>query len=145
MGARGPKSAAELSVVPIGGPKPPRPPEELTKMQAEEWRAIVKRMPSDWFTRETWPLLAQLCRHTVQSRRIAKLIEELLSDFYAIDDYDRLLRMQNRESAAIMSLSTKLRLSQQSSYNAKNASTAKTGPDGKRPWEYDREIDPIDL
>ena len=38
-------------------------PDELTAEEREEWRAIVNRLPADFFPRETWPLLAQLCRH----------------------------------------------------------------------------------
>jgi hypothetical protein len=56
---RGRKSAAELSVIvsPLNARRSP-PPSELTDEQAEEWRAIVGRMPPGWFTREHFALLA---------------------------------------------------------------------------------------
>jgi hypothetical protein len=68
MRQRGRKSAASLSV-PRGNvvemvPRPP-PPSDLTDEQAEEWKAIVGRLPAEWFPRETWPVLVQFCRHTV--------------------------------------------------------------------------------
>ena len=50
-------------------------PLDLTPDASDEWRAIVDVMPADWFSRETWPLLAQYCRHAVTSRRIGQLIE----------------------------------------------------------------------
>ena len=40
-------------------------PAELTAEQADEWQAIVKRMPGNWFTRETHPLLVQYSRSDV--------------------------------------------------------------------------------
>ncbi len=62
MGTRGRKSAAELGVI-QGIPERPDAPDELTPEQAEEWRAVVDRMPVDWFRREIWPLLCAYCRH----------------------------------------------------------------------------------
>jgi hypothetical protein len=62
---RGRKGAAALSVVAgtINAVERPEPPAELTAEQAWEWQAIVDRMPADWFTVETWPVLMLLCRH----------------------------------------------------------------------------------
>ncbi len=74
MGSRGRKSAAELGVI-QGIPERPKPPDELTSAQAEEWRAVVARMPVNWFPREIWPLLTQYCRHICNARHIARLIE----------------------------------------------------------------------
>ena len=99
MGMRGPKSSAALkipSVAELRGDARPEPPEELTEEQAAEWRAVVDRLPADWFPRETHGLLAQYCRHVVSARRVARLLEELdaLADTRA---YDRLLKAQERE------------------------------------------------
>ena len=66
MGLRGPKSSAALeipSVADLRGDARPEPPEDLTEEQAAEWRAVVARMPADWFHRETHGLLAQYVRH----------------------------------------------------------------------------------
>lgn len=132
MGERGPRPSSELSVVSINAYERPAAPEELTQQQAEEWRAIVRRLPPDWFKRETWPLLAQLCRHVVNARRVATMIERSCDTIY---EFDKLLRMQERESKAIASLSTKLRITQQSTYDAKKAATAKNKFTGPFPWE----------
>lgn len=123
MGTRGRTSAASLSVIGGSGietvPRP-RPPCELTPEQADEWLAVVNRLPADWFPRETWGMLAQYCRHVVASRHVARLIE-MHEDGSAIDigDYDKLLKMQERESRAISSLATRMRMSQHSTYDAK--------------------------
>jgi hypothetical protein len=53
----------------------PDAPLDLTPEETDEWCAIVDAMPADWFPRETWPLLAQFCRHTVASRRIAQMVD----------------------------------------------------------------------
>jgi hypothetical protein len=49
----------------------------------------------------------------------------------AVQDYDRLLHMQDRESRAIAMLATKMRISQQSTTNHRGNS--KKSP--RKPWE----------
>jgi hypothetical protein len=71
MAQRGRKSAASLSIVSVLGNERPAPPDELTREEAEEWRAIASRMPHDWFMREIHPLLAECCRHIVRVRDLA--------------------------------------------------------------------------
>jgi hypothetical protein len=161
MGVRGRRSAAALTVISGDGisvmPRP-KPPAELTSEQAAEWNLVVNRMRADWFTDETLPLLAQYCRHVVAARRVSALIQGLEADLAAgrygppdhgegdeddggeglgfrIKDYDRLLKMQERESRAIATLSTKMRLAQQSTYDkkARKAGNAHV----RKPWEAD--------
>jgi hypothetical protein len=138
MGDRGRKSAASLEVVQVSGVtavQRPQPPTDLSDEQGHEWRCIVNRMPADWFPRETHGMLAQYCRHVVQSRRIAQMIEDFESkpsdDAGWLDTYDKLLRMQEREGRAMSSLATRMRMSQQGQYNHKK----KTGTTVKKPWE----------
>jgi hypothetical protein len=145
MAQRGRKSAASLSIVSVLGNKRPAPPEELTEEEAEEWRAIAGRMPPDWFTRESHPLLAAYCRHIVAARLLAKDIERfsrfppevrLASD--GIELYDRLRKMADRESRVITTLATKMRLSQQSRYTENRAATAANrSKTVSKPWEVD--------
>lgn len=133
---RGRRSAAELSVVPIASVlRRPDVPDELTDEQAAEWRDIVDRMPADWFTRETYPLLAQYCRHVVSSRRVAQLVATYEADGNALDleQYDRLLKMQEREGRAMSSLATRMRITQHSTYDK----SKKKPLVAKRPWEIE--------
>lgn len=150
MGTRGRTSAAALSVISGGGIETirrPEPPQELTDEEAVEWRAIVNRLPADWFPAETLPMLSQYCRHTVAARRVATMIEQLdglMADeikggakaaevvLSSAKTVDRLLKMQERESRCIASLATKMRISQQTTYD-KSRKKGTIGP--KKPWE----------
>jgi len=134
MEKRGRKSAASLEVVHgVSAVRRPAPPVELTDEQAAEWTAIVERMPADWFPRETHPMLAQYCLHAVSQRKISALIESLLArDEFEVDEYDKLLKMQEREGRAMSSLATRMRISQQAQYNKDKK---RGGGTVKRPWE----------
>jgi len=121
MGARGKQSTAAMSVVQPSGitaTRRPVPQEGLTDEQAIIWRNVVDRMPAEWFPAETHDMLAQYCRHVISARRVADLIELLTAqDEFATEDYDRLLKMQEREGRAMSALATRMRLSQQSTYS----------------------------
>src|SRR5215213_11659691 len=92
----------------------PLPPDYLTSEQREVWRKVLDDLPADWFRDSNLDLLASYCRHVIASRRVAQLIEiEEKSDAFSPSNYDLLLRMQNRESRALATMGTKLRLTQQ--------------------------------
>lgn len=135
MGTRGRKSAASLSVVSPGGVRAierPKPPTELTDEQAFEWRAIVDGLPADWFPRETWGLLSQYCRHVISGRRVAQLLEaEEASESFDVGSYDQLLKMQEREGRALSSLATRMRITQQTTYDKSKKKPAQN----RKPWE----------
>ncbi len=133
MGIRGRQSRADLAVVTsIETVRRPPPPSELTDEQASEWQAVVDRLPADWFARETLPMLAQYCRHVASARRVAQLLASSeLSDDFSVADYDRLLKMQERESRCLASLATKMRISQQSTYDPKKKKPSLA----QKPWE----------
>lgn len=136
MGNRGRVSAAALTVIGPGGIETirrPDPPAELTDEQAEEWRAIVNRMPADWFTRETEPLLVQYCRTIVRARRLAQLLNNTeKSEELDVKEYRDLLRSEAEQSGVLMSLATKMRISQQSTYDK---SKKKPAGGTTRPWD----------
>ena len=78
MGSRGKKPISELSVIkPTGitAIQRPEPADGMTDEQAHEWKAVVNRMPADWFPRETHALLEQYCRHVVSARRVAEIVD----------------------------------------------------------------------
>lgn len=110
-----------------------RPPHQLTDEETEVWFGVVNSEPADWFSPSTAPLLAQFCRHVVQSNRIAGLIEQATSDKnLLIEDYDRLLKMADRETKAILLTATKMRISQQSTTNHRGNKKPNAI---RRPWE----------
>lgn len=149
MEGRGRRSAASLSVISSNGIETierPRPPADLNQEQAAEWVSIVNRMSAEWFPRETHGMLAQLCRHLVSARRVADMIASLENELSkeaeegksqaelilgATKAFDRLYKMQEREGRAISSLSTKMRLSQQSTYDKSKRKPAQN----RKPWE----------
>lgn len=137
MGSRGRKSAAAQEVVLSPGPvetiERPDAPYDLTDEQAEEWWAIVNRLPADWFPRETHSLLAQYCRHVVAARRVAKLIGSAEGqDEIDIPQLDTLYKMQEREGRAMSSLATRMRITQQ----ATSTHRANKGNKGvRKPWD----------
>jgi hypothetical protein len=134
MTKRGRKSAAELSVVRINaGPQRPDPPQELSAAEAEVWRMTTSALRADWFTAETHPLLAAYCCHVVNARRIEELLRktDLNRD---LPRFNRLTAMHFRETAVIMRLSTKMRLTPQSSWDRKtNKHDLSAGH--PKPWE----------
>jgi hypothetical protein len=134
MGTRGPKSAAALTVAaPVEVIQRPDAPYDLTDEQSAEWWAVVGRMPAEWFPRETHALLADYCRHVVKSRRISQLVNDAeSSDPVDLDALDKLYKMAERESRAISSLATRMRLTQQTSYDK----SKKRGTQAKNPWEF---------
>lgn len=134
MRTRGRKSAASLAVAvsPVETIERPDAPYDLTDEQTQEWWAVVNRLPADWFPRETHGMLAQYCRHIVTARRVAQLVAaaEKKKEF-DVADYDRLLKMQEREGRAISSLATRMRISQQATFD-KERKKPKTV---SKPWE----------
>ena len=132
MGDRGRTSSAEFAVVPIEKTERALPPVDLTTDQQNEWNAIVDRLPADWFPRESLALLTQYVRHQDASNKVAQLISSVEKQGTVdVDEYDKLLKMQEREGRAMSSLATRMRMTQQSTYDPKK----KKGKGTDRPWE----------
>jgi hypothetical protein len=139
MKKRGRKSTAELATTTPQGliEKTQRPdaPYTLSDVEANEWRSIVARMPADWFTRETWPLLEQYCRHAVRAWKVSKLLTQMEStNEVDVDHWLKLLSAQERESRALAMLARQMRLSQVSTMRQDR--TAKPETQGPKPWEF---------
>ena len=135
MKQRGRKSAAALSIVssrPIEAIQRPVPPKHLGKEASAEWKAVVGRLPPEWFPRETWAMLAQYCQHTVMARALGKAADKLISSKeFNIDEFERMSKMMERETRIIASLATRMRITQQSTYD-KSKKKPITAP---KPWE----------
>src|SRR5690349_12891656 len=112
-----------------------KPPHDLTDEEVEIWAATVSAYPADWFTTGNVPLLAQLCRRSIHARRIAELIERTIGGpAFNMGEYDLLLKMQERESRAMASLQTKLRMTPQAARNHRgNKQTFTVAP----PWKFE--------
>lgn len=143
MGTRGRKSTTELetkleaaaNVAHIGSRgadqlRRPAPPPELSEEQATEWRALVNAGAVDKYPRPVHPMLAAYCRHTVAARRVAAVIRQLEEQpEIDLEEYDRLLKMQERESRCLSSLAVRLGMAQ-SRYGRSQQRN------GRHPWEF---------
>ena len=141
MGSRGRQSGASLSVTPVLPVQRPEPPSELTEEQAKEWRATVARMPADWFGPEVRPLLTQYVRHIANARAIVQLIDVFtpaqLADDNGLRRFARLTRLAERETRAMSSLATRMRLTPQSRYTPHRAATTARASTQRKPWEFE--------
>jgi hypothetical protein len=97
------------------------PPKSLNKDEVAEWFRIVNTAPADWFSDSNTGSLEQYCRHVVQARRVAKMIEaHTAKPEYNQVTYFNLLSRQLGESKMIVRLMTAMRLTHQSSMEAPN-------------------------
>jgi hypothetical protein len=140
MKQRGHKSGAQLATVTSLLVAPPEPPAELTGEAIEIWRETVSTLPSNWFPRDVWPLLACYCRNIATNRALSKLINAIDVNELKIpavrEEWSHLLKLRMAESNSAMRLATKLRLTNQSRLDPKTAHRAvENKPQGKRPWE----------
>src|SRR3954453_11255625 len=90
-------SAAEaaqvvLELVPGNG-RPP-PPDDLTKEEAALWTMYVNSMGPNYFTPETRPVLAELCKAVVNSGRVHEEIKRVRdSEFTDMDELAQVLKL----------------------------------------------------
>ena len=128
---------AQASVVALGAR--PEPPYSLNDRATDEWRRVVNRMPSDWFTDETLSLLQAYCEHVAEGEAIQLMIERVRNTVMDDDDagykrYRDLLRDKELQTRAALSCATKMRMTQQSSYTDKASGTAKRNAATSKPW-----------
>jgi hypothetical protein len=139
MGQRGRTSGAALSVV-AGTAIDGRPsaPDDLTEFQRDVWDRTVGNEAADVFrTAALQQLLKEYCRHVESAHRVSSMIGlyEKPGAAVDIDEYEKLLRMRDRETKALSDKATKLRLTNQSRYTPGAAATAaKKGAESK-PWQ----------
>ena len=139
MGARGKKTGSQIVAqsAAVALIERPEPPLDLTPAQSDEWVTITSALPADWFSPENHPLLAQYCRHIVNARHIAQLIDQECSgNEMDVKLYLDLLAAQHKQTTALKALAASMRLAQQAKYDTKNAAVAqKRAGTVKRPWE----------
>lgn len=140
MAERGRKSAASLAVVVGSIDGRPSAPADLNEAQQEVWARTVANEAADVFkTAALQQLLKEYCRHVVSAKKLAAMIEatEQLPQMSPDDlgDYDRLLKMRDRETKAIADKATKLRLTNQARYTPQAAATAAKKGTERKPWQ----------
>ena len=140
MAERGRRSAASLSVVVGSIDGRPQAPDDLTKEQSAIWSRVVANEAADVFkTAALQQLLKDYCRHCASALKLARMIEAMealaeMADGH-LEDYDRLLKMRDRETKAIADKATKLRLTNQARYTPQAAATAAKKGTERKPWQ----------
>ena len=132
MGTRGPKSSNDLQTVKKSVERLP-PPAVLTDVMKFEWLRIVNEFPADYFNSGQVAMLKQYVKHVVNADVISGQIDEMMGDEESFDWplYDKLLKMQERETRAIASLGIRLGFAKSTANSEKGAK--KHG--SRNPWE----------
>jgi hypothetical protein len=143
---RGRKSQASLvpslAIVPGSPGLRPDPPAELTAEEQAEWIVVVERMPAAHFPRETWGLLADYCRFSVNARWVGQGMAEMRArspyNPAYLKDVEKMMKMQKINSSQMASLATKLRLTPATrAAHRTGAGKILQNTSGKRPWQRD--------
>lgn len=153
----GPKTYAEhrAESVLIPGAREP-PPLDLEPDEKVIWEGIVMRLPADWFTTESRPILKAYCRHANYADQFSQQIRATRAAIVAIEQsatrgktglkklpklremLHSLHKMHGYETDHAIMCATKLRLTNQSRYVPdKAASKARSAPSSAPPPWHD--------
>jgi hypothetical protein len=126
-GLGGKISAAHIaaqSVVPfttLGQHQRPEPPDGMLDEEAKVWRTVVGSMSPDWFKPESFDILIQYCTSVVNCHKIAaikhKHVAKGLNTPKQLAAYRLILRDEMQQTRQMMTLATKMRITQQSTYD----------------------------
>ena len=132
MAKPGRKSKTDIAMAQVTTSERPGPVQGLSDEHKFEWMKIVNASEANRFPPEILPLLESYVRHRVALRRVADLVaQEEASETFSVPVYDKILKMQERESRALASLAVRLGF----------AKSTGTGAYGKKqdnsanPWE----------
>lgn len=126
-------SSASLSVVPVTAVARIDPPSDLEPAEAALWRRVVDAKPADWFGEDSAPLLAEYVRACLSADLMDKQVKTAIAGGDA-GEIKEMMKLRDMESKRVLSIGTKLRLTQQSRYTPKAAATASKGAGKSRPW-----------
>jgi hypothetical protein len=109
------------------------PPDDLSAIERELWTRVVDSKPADWFGEDSAPLLHEYVRTKVSCDVLHAQVQAALAGGDAKEIKDA-MQLRDMESRRLLSIGTKLRLTQQSRYTPKSAATADRGAGGRKPW-----------
>ena len=110
------------------------PPRGVSDDESRLWREVVDSKPVEWFQPDSAPLLTEYVRAVVMSGQLDIQVKAALVGGET-GELKALLDMRDKESKRVVSIATKLRLTQQSRYTPQAAATANKKAAGGRPWE----------
>lgn len=108
-----------------------QPPKRLNEVQAEMWREIVRSKPASWFGPDSAPLLEQYVKGIYHLRLFTQRLDNPPHD---ILDLSRLQSMVDKQTKLVMSLATKMRLTQQSRMQPRTAFRQERDAQAAKPW-----------
>lgn len=112
---RGRKSAEGLTVVPFS---PARaifePPADLSATEAEIFRSVVAGAPNNWFNSDSLPLLVEYSRAWDACNKLSAILNGGLEQIALAGGLKDLLGMREKQARLMVTLATKMRLTQQS-------------------------------
>lgn len=109
----------------------PEPLSHLTAEQKKVWKRCADSLPPEWFRGETLDLLAEYCEQVSISRKIGKMIRKL-PDKDSTNEVEKLVRLKEKTARVIVTLATKMRMSQQSTYDREKVKDS--APPADNPW-----------
>ena len=121
---RGRKTAAQLEAVEAVRVRP-EPPDDLNEREEAIWREVVSELPADWFRPETLRLLKAYCSHMDRFERLSYMLDQQMEKM-DVNDIAKMGKAAEVESRAAMSLATKMRITQQATYDREKHKS--TGP-----------------
>lgn len=143
MGKRGPTPAHErIRALPGREERRPPPPDGMTDAQARLWRDITETEAGHMFDSAARRHLLRLyCEHATFRASLQSLIDRSPIEAICGDDtaknFEAMLRARDRETKQLVSLATRMRLTNQSRYTAAAAGSAARNDNGAgpRPWD----------
>lgn len=134
------ESASSLQVAPPPALRNlPEPPAGLTELQSSLWHQIVATKTADWWDNSNLPMLRALVVHESAAQVIDQQINSFPADQLYTDEglarYEKLSKVRGVHTGYITSLMTKMRLSQQSRYGARQSDTAARKSPSGRTWQ----------
>lgn len=115
----------------------PDPPEWLSEDEADIWKETVDSCPADWFPPETRQILAMYCGHVTRYRYYAAQLAAAHAEAAQLDEktgkpkgldtflVKDLQTFAVKESQAAATLATRMRITQQSSYDKTKSRSGK--------------------
>lgn len=130
----GMKSAASLSVVPVTALARVQAPDTLTAEEAALWTRVVDSKPADWFGDDSVPLLVEYVRCVGECDVLHAMVAAALVSEEEGIGLKETMKLRDMASRRLLSIGTKLRLTQQSRYTSSAAATASKGSTARKPW-----------
>ena len=135
MGARGPKSKAELAALPTPIKKRPKPPRRLDRRGRARWREIVGELPAGRFRASDLKMLEDMI---VTEKYIAGCDDSIREHGQIIGPGARVnpaTELRNKHVGVLVKLQRALRLCPSMRMRQEDGKPGKHRPAGKKPWE----------